>query len=417
MARASALALVLLSLALALIASCATPRGERGPDGPPQEGAASAVELAAVDPAAGARKAAPEEPETGPEVLPSALPAATAAPDAMVAHFIDVGQGDTTLLEFSCGAMLIDSGGETNPEVSGNARLRAYLEDFFGRRADLAWTLDLVVLSHPHPDHTNGVDVLLAHEPEFTIRNVVDNGAMGSGFGPAHQNELRQAATSSGAGYVGVEEASITSLSGATNAVIDPLNCRRNGVGVDPKLSVLWGRVDLDRAWANNANNDSVVLRVAFGQTTFLFTGDLQKEGINAMLAAYADDLSVFDADVYKVGHHGSHNATTKALLDAVTPRIAVIGAGDSTLSRGQFSAFSFGHPHRDAIDLLTASVTETRPPARVRIGVRGRNPFNGDPPQFTTRTVTKAIYATGWDGNVAIRATANGSLSVETGF
>src|SRR5512145_232464 len=158
---------LLSSLSLVWLASCATP-GYEGPDGPPQQEASPGVALAPADPAAAARAAAKAELSAVPEVLPSALPAATAAPDVMVVHFIDVGQGDTALLEFSCGAVLVDSGGETNPEVSGNARLRDYLDAFFSRRADLAWTLNLVVLSHQHPDHTNGVEVLLSHEPEIT---------------------------------------------------------------------------------------------------------------------------------------------------------------------------------------------------------------------------------------------------------
>ena len=58
-----------------------------------------------------------------------------------------------------------------------------------------------------------------------------------------------------------------------------------------------------------------------------------------------------------------------------------------------------------------------TRPPKTVRVGVKGRNPSTGAPPQFKTITIDRAIYTTGWDGNIAVIANKDGSLRVETGF
>jgi competence protein ComEC len=351
--------------------------------------------------------------------FPSALPASQAALDQMVAHFIDVGQGDAVLLEFSCGAILIDTGGETTDEVVGRDRLHDYLRDFFVRRADLANTLKLVVLSHPHKDHTDGVTALLEARPEITIENVVDNGATDKGSGISGQRKLQRYAADSGAGYVGLSEADITSSAGMTSPAIDPIDCRPGG-GVDPKVVALWGRVDLNTGWANDANNDSVVIRVDFGKASFLFTGDLEKEGIDSMLTSYEADLGAFDVDVLKVGHHGSYNATTAAFVAAITPKIAIIQAGDSNLSQALFSAYSFGHPHQDAIGMLLDAqhgVTMTRPTKNVPIGVKGRNPKTGAPPEFTTIAIKRAIYTTGWDGNIAVIANKDGTLRVETGF
>lgn len=76
------------------------------------------------------------------------------AADSMVMHFIDVGQGAATLLEFPCGAMLIDTGGENNALFDSEPKLLAYLNDFFQRRSDLNKTLDALVITHPHIDHT-----------------------------------------------------------------------------------------------------------------------------------------------------------------------------------------------------------------------------------------------------------------------
>src|SRR5262245_13896402 len=68
----------------------------------------------------------------------------------MRVHFIDVGQGASTLVEFPCAAILIDSGGETNSEYNGDDALTKYLDGFFARRTDLKKTLHSLILSHPH---------------------------------------------------------------------------------------------------------------------------------------------------------------------------------------------------------------------------------------------------------------------------
>jgi competence protein ComEC len=346
---------------------------------------------------------------------------ASADADTMVAHFINVGQGDAILLEFSCGAVLIDTGGEKTQRVLGRERLRDYLEEFFGRRADLARTLDLVVLSHPHADHTDGVQILTEADPAFAILNVLDDGEPGShDSGRAGQLALEHYIAENEGGYLGLAESDIKTVSGVTNEVIDPINCRRDGVGVDPRITALWGRVDLDTAWAKNANNDSVVLRIDFGSASFLFLGDVEHEGLSAMLESYELDQSAFNVDVLKVGHHGSSNATTADFIRAVTPKIAIIQAGDSTPDEERFSAYAFGHPNRVAVQLLLDQdygVSMDRPIKEVRVGIKGRAPNSDVPPQFTKMQLRKAIYSSSWDGNIAVVAKADGRLWVESEY
>jgi beta-lactamase superfamily II metal-dependent hydrolase len=91
----------------------------------------------------------------------------------MRAHFIDVGQGDATLLEFPCGAILVDTGTEVNEDFDGVAALQAYLEAFFANRTDLHGRLTGLILTHAHIDHVNGVDMVLER---FKPANVVTNG-------------------------------------------------------------------------------------------------------------------------------------------------------------------------------------------------------------------------------------------------
>jgi competence protein ComEC len=390
-------------------------------DGLPQHGAPPTEPL--QNSASGAVQRKSWTDSRTPNAIPqfAGLPDNAADPTTMVAHFIDVGQGDATLLEFSCGAVLIDTGGEKTTEVSGREKLVSYLELFFQRRPDLARTLKLVVLSHPHIDHTDGVDGLLEMEPAVTILNVLDNGtSSGNNSGISGQKHLQKYARDTGGGYVGIAESDIPTVAGVTNNVIDPVNCRSGGTGVDPKVTALWGRVDENNTWANNANNDSVVLRVDFGHASFLFVGDLQSEGIAAMLDAYSPDPRIFDVDVLKVGHHGSHNATTAALLAAVTPKIAIAQSGDSTLSHEDHTAWVYGHPNVKAVNLIvdpTKGVSEARTPKVFPVGVSGRPPNSTKDPVFITKRIDRALYDNGWDGNIAITAHEDGTLTIQTEF
>ena len=96
-----------------------------------------------------------------------------AAGPTMSVHFIDVGQGDATLLEFPCGAVLVDTGGEDSWGFDGGHAVTTYLSAFFQRRKDLARTLKSVILTHPHPDHTRGLAEVVT---VFMVDHIVDNG-------------------------------------------------------------------------------------------------------------------------------------------------------------------------------------------------------------------------------------------------
>ena len=233
--------------------------------------------------------------------------------DVMVAHFIDVGQGDAALLEFSCGAVLIDTGGESTPEVKGTANLLAYLDKFFARRTDLRKTIDLVVLSHAHIDHTASVPGLIDRNRGYTFHSIIDN-ALKTGSGGAAQIMLEDFARRSPPGqriaYRGIRATDIPGPNGLSDRVIDPVEC----AGTNPQIRVLWGSQDTNPTWPDkdftNGNNHSVVVRVDFGQSSFLFSGDLEERAIEDLVSFYQGS-NTLDVDVYKVGHHGSANGTT----------------------------------------------------------------------------------------------------------
>lgn len=358
----------------------------------------------------------------------------TLNPGWMVAHFIDVGQGDSTLLEFSCGAVLIDAGGEQTNDVHGGTALAEYLDNFFLRRQDLNNTLDLVVITHPHKDHALGVVEDETYDDDsgqigapglvdqdghskYVVLNLVDNGLKKpmhnnkrkSFSGLTQQNRLREFAIQNDAGYESVFNEEIRYADGLTSDIIDPIDCE----DVDPVLRVLWGqRHPSHRETRWNANNDSVVLRLDFGESSFLFTGDLQEKSIDEMIDSYQEWPATLDVDIYQVGHHGSHNGTTPNLMRSMTPRIAVISMGDPGGSREDWTGYVYGHPRDEAVEVLIDSqygVSDARDPYLFQVGVAQR--------KFEWWEIDRAVYATGWEGNIVISANEDGELFVDTEF
>jgi competence protein ComEC len=329
-------------------------------------------------------------------------PVAAVSTSTLRVHCIDVGQGAATLFEFADGAVLVDTGGEENAAVHSDAMLGAYLDDFFVHRPDLHGELAALVLTHPHIDHTRGVTWVLAHHPP---RNIVTDG-LTVGSGSEQQNELKRWA---GEHHVPIREMRLDDIParGLTDGVIDPVH----GSGVDPVITALWGQVSTDPGWGTafnkprftNCNNHSLVLRVDFGKASVLVTGDLEDAAIPGLIKRY-EGTGLLDVDVYVVGHHGSINGTTPEFVAAMSPEHALINVGKPD-HQAEFCALKFGHPRAEVIAMLEAGVHGMRRPVEAQVG-KGAG-------QFESRTVTHAIYATGWDGNVVLEAKGDGSISV----
>jgi competence protein ComEC len=211
---------------------------------------------------------------------------------------LDVGQGDSILLEGpSGGRMLIDTGPDPDRLLNLlDARVPAW-----DRR------IDLVVLTHPHEDHVSGLALLLQR---YQIGDIVEPGMIGPGPGDAaYRREMAQ-------------------LGRTSRIVAEGDRLWLDGI----KLDVDWpprGSVPLHPADGGTAiNNVSIVLEMQFGERRMLFTGDVEQqidpqllaEGIAAQIGA--------PLDVLKVAHHGSGTATTDAFVDALNPKVAIISAG-----------------------------------------------------------------------------------------
>jgi competence protein ComEC len=318
----------------------------------------------------------------------------------MHAHYINVGQGAATLLEFPCGAVLIDTGSQDDAHTDA---LIEYLTDFFGRRTDLNRTIATLFITHSHIDHTRGLRRVVE---TFNVQNYVDNGIV-AGSGRGNPGWIRRA----------VEEGEITvrirpvldeevieegGLNGLSDASIDPIECD----DCDPRIRILSGG-DEDYY---DLNDISLVIRVDFGESSFLFTGDMETGAIDRMIQYYLSAIDILDVDVYQAGHHGSWNGTTLDLVQAMTPEIAVIPVGRWDFGREPrlpFSTYAYGHPRMDTIELLHGAIRRSRSVpllAMVAVGARQFQPFS----------IERAIYANGWDGNVNIRATLDGTFRVD---
>ncbi len=228
---------------------------------------------------------------------------------------IDVGQGDSIFLALPGGKlMLVDAGGiasfgkrvKTNLDI-GEDVVSPYLWS-----RSIRW-LDVVALSHAHDDHMGGLAAVLQN---FHVRELW-TGALPESPG---WDALRRKA----------EERHVK--------IVPLVQGRRFDYG-GAKFEVLAPTPDYVPALAPR-NNDSLVLRLTYGQRSLILSGDVEKQIESQLVTANMVQRS----DVLKVAHHGSKTSTSAPFLEAVHPAFAIISAGFENL---------YGHPHADVIDRL----------------------------------------------------------------
>jgi len=309
-------------------------------------------------------------------------------------HVIDVGQADAILLEFKSAAILIDAGGE----VAGDDRYKEHflsdLNTFFANRQDLHRTLQAIIVTHPHIDHTR---LLMDVFENFTVKYFYDGGDM-KGSGAPQLKQARDFASTHAIKYSAIRDDAI-GKKGST-----PDGLKKLASGVDVRF--LAGSRD-----CANANNNSLVVRVHYGDKTVLLTGDSETDDDDECVEGQVEHLleryqgtDLLRADVYKVGHHGSHNGTDQALVSAVSPAIAIISAGNKeTKGPGVFHGFFFGHPREDVVELLEATAENRTPPISAYTYLKGTKDKEATGTIIEGREIAKAIYCTCWDGDVTV--------------
>lgn len=248
------------------------------------------------------------------------------------ATFLDVGQGDSALLDLPDGrALLIDAGGALHGGADPGER--AILPLLAARRRSEVQT---AVLTHPHPDHYGGLAALLGR---VKIREFWDSGQSA--------DEGDMSATSQRA----LELANAARARGAR--VLHPQQlCGAPRAFGAASIEVIWPCPAYDPG--HDPNDNSLVLRVTFAGRRLLFTGDIEAHAETGLVSSGRD----LRADVLKVPHHGSRSSSSPGLLEAVRPSLAIISRG---------AANSFGHPHPEVLSRLQAHV-----PHVVDLGVHG---------------------------------------------
>lgn len=220
-------------------------------------------------------------------------------------HFIDVGQADSALVTCDGHSMLIDG---------GNADDSNLVYSVLQRETD--GHLDYVVGTHAHEDHIGGLSgAFEADTADVTFCPVTEYDSK------AFRN-FKTRADERGGGIT-------------IPAVGDTFTLGEASVTVVAVNSV-----------PEDTNNTSIVIRIVYGDTSFLFTGDAEQETEEKLLETGQD----IESTVLKVGHHGSSTSTSQAFLDAVSPTYAVISCGKDN---------SYGHPHSETLAKLASAGVE----------------------------------------------------------
>ncbi len=214
-------------------------------------------------------------------------------------HFLDVGQADCMLVQCDDAAMLVDGG-----NVDDSSLVYNYLESL-----DVQY-LDYVICSHAHEDHCGGLAGALRYAQAGVIYSPVRE------YDSSAFRSFVQAAEEQGNFLVIPEADTVFSLGSAQVTVLGP------------------------RYEYEDTNNTSIVLRIVYGETSFLLTGDAETLPEGDMLDAGCEVAST----VLKVGHHGSSTSSSYRWLDAVMPEYAVIQVGADN---------SYGHPHDEVMSRL----------------------------------------------------------------
>lgn len=223
--------------------------------------------------------------------------------DELVVHYIDVGQGDSTLIELpNDESVLIDGGTRGSGQVVADYLDQEGIEH-----------LDYLIATHPHEDHIGG------------LVQIVKDYSIGDIYMPKVNHSTQ------------VYENLLQAIADKGYRISSP------GVGefmIDEDYLTMNVLAPAEEMTGSNLNNYSIANRLVYGDTSFLFTGDAEKKSEEYMVENGYD----LRADVLKVGHHGGDTSTIESFLAKVKPTYGVISAGIDN---------QYGHPHANVLDRL----------------------------------------------------------------
>jgi competence protein ComEC len=218
------------------------------------------------------------------------------------AYFLDIGQGDSSVILFRDKVILIDAG-----ETDEGDRVVSCLQKLGVRK------IDLLIATHPHSDHIGGMQSVLTR---FPVEKVLDSGLSSSSALYEHFLDT-------------VDRKSIPYIVAEPGQTID----------LDPSLRILVLSPPKERI-GDDLNTNSIVLRISYGTVNLLYAGDATTTAEDVMEKSGI----ALDAQILKISHHGSSDASSAAFLQRVDPEVAVISLGKNN---------DYGHPHRETLERL----------------------------------------------------------------
>jgi competence protein ComEC len=219
-----------------------------------------------------------------------------------VIHFLDVGQGDSTLISFPNGEiMLVDAG-----DQSSGAKVSRHLRDLGIRR------VDHLVFTHSHDDHIGGIFSVMR---DIKVFRVYDSG---------------------------LENRDSRIYGEYTRLARNDLSRYRILRAGD---TLLFGEVTIEVLHprpppSGDVNNESIVLKARHGNISVILTGDIQEAGERDVLTSFPS----LSGTILKVAHHGDRDASSDAFLERLQPEVAIVSVG-----RGN----KYGRPHQEVMDRL----------------------------------------------------------------
>jgi competence protein ComEC len=214
-------------------------------------------------------------------------------------HFIDVGQADSIYIQAPGNYdILIDAGNNDDGPTVVDYLKRQKVDD-----------IEIMVATHAHEDHIGGLDDVLA---AFDVEKIIDSGEVGT---TKTYRDYWSAVQAEGAEYLEDDDLVFELGPGIKFFIIE------TGDGY------------------KNTNNNSVLAKLDYNNIEFLFTGDMETDAESMVLTK---DIQ---ADILKVGHHGSRSSTSEEFLSKVNPSAAVICVGEGN---------TYGHPHKETLTLLS---------------------------------------------------------------
>lgn len=221
-------------------------------------------------------------------------------------HFLDVGQGDSIFIHTPDGHDILIDGGPDARVVYELGKVMPFWD----------FSIDTIILTHPHSDHVSGLNDVL---DKYSVGEVYLTGVLHST--DDYISFLRK-----------IQDKHIQ-----LKMVTEPLDIDLGGGAI---LKFLYPQHSYVKKTVDELNNTSIVNKLVFGDTSFLFMGDAELEEEQELLDSGID----LHADVLKVGHHGSKTSTNPIFLNAVHPKFAAISVGTDN---------KFNHPHGRVIARL----------------------------------------------------------------